>query len=75
MEFGWYFLQILKPVIAIAVAISLPRSILPLRKGIREENQSLVNKGMVYLMIAVFGIALFIYLMVVSQFRRLRESG
>lgn len=65
MELGWYCLQILKPIIAIAVVISLSRFILPLKKGIKEENQKLVTKGMVYLMIGVFGIGLFIYLMAV----------
>ena len=63
MEFGWYFIQLLKPIVAIAVGISFPRFLLPLKKGFRDENQKLVNKGMVYLMITVFGIALFVYLM------------
>jgi len=62
MGVEWYFLQILKTICAIAVGISLPRFVLPLKKGIKEEDQKLVAKGMIYLMVGVFGIGLFIYL-------------
>ena len=67
IKYGWYFLQILKPLIAIVVAFAFPRCVLPLKKGIRDEDQKLINKGMTYLMIGVFGIAIFIYLMVVVR--------
>ena len=66
MDIHWWFIQLLKPALAIVAGVALPKCILPLKKGIKEENQKLVNKGMTLLMAGVFAIILAIYCMWVA---------
>ena len=62
MELMWYVLQIAKPVAAIGIGIFLPRCFIPLKKGILEENQKLINKGCAYLIAAIASGIILLYL-------------
>jgi len=66
MDIHWYVLQFLKPVAAIGFGLCLPRCIIPLKKGLKSDNQKLINKGIAYLIISLFSAWLFIYLFKVS---------
>ena len=62
MEAMWYLLQLAKPIAAIGVGIFLPRCFIPLKKGIVEENQKLINKGCAYLIATVASAIILLYL-------------
>jgi hypothetical protein len=48
-------------VTGIAVGICAPRFLLPLQEGLKLRDQRLVRRGMIYIMITVFGMAIIIY--------------
>lgn len=61
--FGWWFIQIMKPVCAVIFALSFQKFLLPLKKGWKKEDQKLINKGMIYLFLTVASITFFVWFM------------
>ena len=64
MDLEWIFLQILQPFTAVAGALCFSRFFLPLRRGLREEDQKLINKGSAYFVGFVLSVVLYIYCVV-----------
>ena len=66
MEAYWYVIQFLKPIAALGVGILFPKCFLPLKQGLEQENQKLINRGSSYLILSIFFAGLFVYLFTVA---------
>jgi len=62
MESLWWIGEILKPILAVTFGLCFSQCFLPLKQGLEKEDQKLINKGSLYLIISLASLLIIIFI-------------